>query len=144
MHAQLSCYLLGPAQEGVGKKLQALACRSRSLTLFSWLRSDGINQSAFASKVLQRVLEPSRPCVLWPSFELPVRVYRNKQTQTAPWGKQLLPGPHLLRRFSWFPGHLCFRWEQTALTLGDVRTCTWNRSPFQNHVICLSHRTPAP
>lgn len=98
LHAQLSRHLLDLAQEGVGKALQALACRSRSLTLFSWLRSDGINQSAFASKVLQRVLEPSRPCVLWPSFELPVRVCRNKQNQRAPWGyKQLLPGTHLLQ-----------------------------------------------
>lgn len=87
---------LGSGSGRAGKALQALACRSRSRALFSWLRSDGINQSAFASKVLQRVLEPSRPCVIWPSFELPARVYRNKQNRRAPWGKQLLPGTHLL------------------------------------------------
>lgn len=44
---------LGSGSGRGGGTLQALACRSRSLTLFSWLRSDGINQSAPASKALQ-------------------------------------------------------------------------------------------
>jgi hypothetical protein len=70
LHAQLFCHLLDLVHQGKEeRRKEGAAGISKQITHSSFvLRSDGINQSASASKVLQCVLESSSPCVLCPSF----------------------------------------------------------------------------